>query len=635
MIYTLAFVLICATGIVATLGGIVALITPSWSSKTPKGAELSGLFITLAYIAAAGILTHALYISDFSVVYVASYTDLALPMFYKITAFWAGQAGSLLFWALAVAISGTLFISSRYYAQLGIITKRWYWIFFLLIMAFFALLLTTWSNPFLVNPFPPEDGNGLNPLLQNPGMIFHPPLLFLGYGGFTVPACLALAQSITHARDKKEIAWMDASRPFMLGAWAFLTAGIILGAWWAYMELGWGGYWAWDPVENASLIPWLVATAALHTCAVETRRNKLSSSNVFLICLTTLSAFFATYLVRSGVVQSVHAFGDGGVGVPLLIFVLVGTVLCVWVALIGKRNTSELAGLESREGFMILTAWLLLLLAGIILVATMWPVFSSWFTTSFGLKADFYNRVCMPIFAVLIALLAICPWLKWEGGLQNRLLFFVICGAVAGTMAALWFMGYRLPTPILGAGAAVGILVGIILLQRQTMLKGSRIIQAIHVGVAFIALGIAFSGPFKTESDIILSKGEKAQIGAYSVVLDDVAFGHEAGYQFMRGTLSVSKDGTSVGVLNPERRIYEKWRGMQFAEASTSFSLGNELYASLLAIDEKDNVQFRISINPLVNWLWIGGALLSLLPFLILRPRMDGRPSEKRKRVKA
>ena len=327
------------------LGGAGAGAAQLWQGRSEDlgWLEKVHLGVTLCLALASGILLSALVNFDFSVDYVASYTDRALPLFYRITAFWAGQAGSLLFWALMVALCGALFQFSSAYRGLSAETRLWYWIFFLSIMAFFALLLSAWSNPFVRALPAPPDGRGLNPLLQNPGMIIHPPLLFLGYGGFVIPGCLALAQAMHRAEG--ESSWLDVARPFTLTGWLFLTAGIALGAWWAYMELGWGGYWAWDPVENASIIPWLLGTAALHTGLIETRCGKLRRVNIFLMALTTVSAFFATYLVRGDVVNSVHAFGAGGVGPALLTFVLAALVVAAGVSMRGDSRGAPLAGL--------------------------------------------------------------------------------------------------------------------------------------------------------------------------------------------------------------------------------------------------------------------------------------------------
>ncbi len=395
--------------LICALGGSALALLQLWQQRGDALALIEKVHwaITGALSLAAALLLHALFWNDFSLVYVASYTDRVLPAFYRLTAFWAGQPGSMLFWAFSVAISGSIFALTPAYKRLTPATRLWYWGFFYAIMAFFALILSCWSNPFEMQSPVPPDGNGLNPLLQNPGMIFHPPLLFLGYGGFTVPACLALAQSLSGGEG--EDGWHRVTRPVTLLAWAFLTAGIILGMWWAYMELGWGGYWAWDPVENASLIPWLISTAALHTLIVQERRNKLHRVNVALMCLTTISAFFATYLVRSGVVQSVHAFGDGSVGTPLTVFVLGGLLISFWAAFSVPARGRELAGIVSREGFLVMVCWLLLALSVIILVGTMWPVISLlWTPEPHGLDANFYNRVCVPL-GMLIMLLLMVP----------------------------------------------------------------------------------------------------------------------------------------------------------------------------------------------------------------------------------
>ncbi|MFV0421834.1 heme lyase CcmF/NrfE family subunit [Oleidesulfovibrio sp.] len=586
--------------------------------------EKGQLLVTGLMSLASLILLYGLVTFDFSNVYIGSYTDKLLPTFYRVTAFWAGQAGSLLFWALCVALSGVYFMCTDGYKHLSQGTKLYFWIFFMIVQGFFMLLLTTWSNPFMtVNPAP-ADGNGLNPLLQNPGMIFHPPLLFLGYGGFAVPGCLALAQAMNR-NSKNEVSWIEASRNITLIAWATLTAGIMLGCWWSYMELGWGGYWAWDPVENASLIPWLVASAYLHTAIIEQRRNKLHKTNIFLMALTTISAFFATYLVRSGVVDSLHAFGDGGVGTPLLTFILAFTALAIIVPRIFPQEKGEpLSGLASREGFLVIVAWVLLALSVIILMGTMWPVFSKfWSANPVGLEPAFYNRVCLPLFVMLTLMLLICPWLGWKEGLRNAKHAAIVGAVFVAVAGGLFFAGIRIPMALLGAAGAIAAIAGIILLfSTEPHLRKNRSSLAaygVHIGLLLMVLGVAFSGPYKVEKEVELAQNESVNLDNYTITYKALFEGEAPNMIFIEAELEVTRDGKPVGTLHPQRRIYNNFSQNQYAEAAIIPTLGSEPYATLLGVTQDGKVVLRVSINPLVNWLWIGSTVASLLPLLGMR----------------
>ncbi|MBG0775626.1 MAG: heme lyase CcmF/NrfE family subunit [Desulfovibrionaceae bacterium] len=560
---------------------------------------------------------------DFSFKYVRDYSDLVMPLFYTVTAFWAGQAGSLLFWAWTTALFGAVLPMTRGYASLSRETRLYYWLFYYVVMAFFLLLLTNWSNPFIQLVPAPTDGNGLNPLLQNPAMIFHPPLLFMGYAGFTVPACLALAQAVTGdmARLSPRASWLGISRNFNLVSWLLLSAGIILGAWWSYMELGWGGYWAWDPVENASLIPWLTATACLHTGVIESRRGTLRRTNVFLMVLTLLSCFFGTYLVRSGVVDSLHAFGSGGVGSPLLIFILAATAVALWLSATAQRGTPRpLGGLANREGFLIMTAWMLLVLGLVILAGTMWPVFSKlWSPNPVGLDAGFYNRVCLPLFVAVALLLTACPWLGWKSGLRNARLAGLVGVLFLAACAVVWALGYTLPMTVLGAGGASAAVLGIALLfAREPRIRRRRAAWAaygVHVGLALMVLGVAFSGPYKVEREAVVKAGESFEVGGYTVTYQGLRQGQSPAMVLIEARLQVSRDGKPLGALLPQRRLYSKFPN-PYAEASVIPGLGDELYATLLGADDQGHVSLKISVHPLINWIWIGGTLLCLFPFL-------------------
>ena len=674
----------------------------------------SVLGLTLVYTLASAILLYAFLACDFRVEYVAQYSDRGLPLFYRITAFWAGQSGSMLFWAWSVALSGACFVLLKAYTKLGERSRLWFCLLFFCIMGFFSLILIVWSNPFDTLNFTPQDGQGLNPLLQNPGMIFHPPLLFLGYGGFVVPGCLALAQTLSgrlhdpQNGKRLEEHWGQASRPFILVAWALLTAGIVLGAWWAYMELGWGGYWAWDPVENASLIPWLIATAYLHTAVIGSRRGKLQRTNVFLMALTTISAFFATYLVRSGVIESLHAFGGGGVGTPLLIFTLASlylalvivvcepgpaakrpnktlgmvatafVVLCfagtllygfkdmappIWLlglftlALLAlpllykspNVQARPLEDLTSREGLLLLVAWLLLAISFVILVATMWPVIitalggiAPYLPESLsakipqkpmGLEPDFYNRSCLPLFALFAVLLFVCPWRKWTSGGKDfgffKLKYFALLLIIALAFAALLYSrGITHPVALMAAAASAAAIVGLVFVftlnKGLFKMRSAVAAHGVHLGLLLMVLGVAFSGPYQDKHTVELHKGRVAKLGTLSVLLNELYEGEsrpgpdgKANYQFIEAELLVTDEsGAVLGKLTPQRRLYSNFESQVYAEVSTLFSLGNEIYATLLGVDQSGKATLAVNVNPLVNWLWIGGTIMSLLPFL-------------------
>ncbi len=624
--YTIAHGLELITLLCALFGAGMACVS-LWNSKSDNSLALiekASLGITLGHIFASLILLHALFHFDFSVDYVASYTDLTLPIFYRMTAFWAGQAGSLLFWALMIALCGAAFQFTDSYKNFTAETKKWYWVFYCAIMAFFSLLLTTWSDPF-VTTFPaPSDGRGLNPLLQNPGMIIHPPLLFLGYGGFTIPSCLALAQAMSKTVNDED-RWLEVSRPFIMTAWLFLSAGILLGAWWAYMELGWGGYWAWDPVENASLLPWLVGTAALHTMIIEQRRNKLHRVNIFLIALTTVTAFFATYLVRGNVVDSVHAFGDGGVADALLIFVITSTLVSFFVSFSSKKieEAKDLSGIETREGFLVFTAWFLIALTIIVLVATLWPIISKlWSEQPVGLDANFYNTVCLPLFTFILGLLAFCPYLGWNGGVVDKKNFIAVLATIVLSAGIFFAFGFTKTVPLITSALSIGVIVSSILQLAKPSTRNFAprfAAHGVHLGLALIYLGVAFSGPYKIERDLTLGRGESAQLGAYVVTVNELYEGSAPTYDFLEAEIVISQNGKPVGMLSPEKRIYHKFSQMSFSEVGTMPSLGNEVYASLSGLNNQSKAVIRISVNPLVNWIWIGSTLLCVFPFFALK----------------
>ncbi|WP_272700497.1 heme lyase CcmF/NrfE family subunit [Desulfovibrio sp. Fe33] len=581
------------------------------------------------FIAACGvifstlILLVALTSRDYSFRYVYNNVDNALSFVYTLTALWGGREGSLLSWELIIAISGMIFVATPGYKSFSSETKLYFWMFFLTVQGFFLLLLTGWSNPFIEIIPAPGDGRGLNPLLRNPGMIFHPPLLFMGFALYTIPACAALASSI--ASEKKS--WIKVVRNWNILSWVFLTAGIILGGWWSYMELGWGGYWAWDPVENASLIPWFAGTAVLHTAIIESRRNALQRTNVFLMSLTFILCIFSTYLTRSGVIDSLHTFGESGVAQPLFWSMIFFLVLTLMVVFLSERLTHRsLSDFVSRQGMLVIAAWFLLALGMVVALGTMWPVISRlWTSSPMGLDAHFYNRVCLPFMGLLVLIFCFCPWLGWKGGVRNMKGLGAVGAVLVAAFAGFYFSGMTNVLAALTAAASVAAVVGIVLLFiLYPTMRASRHAwgaYGVHLGLVLLALGVAFSGPYKTEREVVLAQGESVEIGDFTVTYSGLHEDRNVGDILARATatLAVSKDGREIGVLKPDKRIYKNFTNQQFAEASIIPSFGDELYATLLGLTEDDKASFKISVNPLVNWIWIGGTLMCLLGFLLLR----------------
>ncbi|MBQ7618023.1 MAG: heme lyase CcmF/NrfE family subunit, partial [Desulfovibrio sp.] len=338
--------------------------------------------------------------------------------------------------------------------------------------------------------------------------------------------------------------------------------------------------------------------------------------NVFLVKLCTISTIFATFLVRSGIVDSVHAFGQSSVGTPLLLGVLILGVISLLLTFAKAKNNQPLPELLSREGLLLVMTWFLLAIAFIILIATLWPVLTKLVSkTPAGLDAAFYNRVCLPLAALLLLLLAFGPWLGAKETAKKTLL--PLSGCLLLSLAGLYFFGYTNPVAALAAASGLTIILGIFLalLKNPKGLLFTLKSLGAHLGLALIAIGIAFSGPYSKEEDLELAKGETGQIGDYQVTLEDLIQGQGLGYSSLETPLKVERQGEIFGHLMPERRIYDKFGEMQFSEVDTIPSLGNEIYASLLGLNGKKAV-VRVSVKPLVNWLWIGGFLMCLLPLL-------------------
>ena len=536
-------------------------------------------------IGAVAILQSAFLRSDFSFALVAEGSSTDTPTFYKATAMWATQDGSLLLWAFLLSLfsSAVLFLTRRQLREL----QPWATAVLGVIAAFFLLLMVGWENPFDTLAVPPAEGNGLNPLLRHPAMMIHPPMLYTGYVGFSIPFAFAVGALITRHSGAD---WIRATRRFTLIAWTFLGAGIMLGALWSYTELGWGGYWAWDPVENASLMPWLVGTAFLHSIMVQEKRGMLRIWNMSLVCATFVLALLGTFLVRSGILQSIHAFGASTIGVQFLVFI--GLVVALSVGLIlarvpDLRSEAKLDSLVSREAFFLLNNLVLVGLCLVIMWGTFFPLISEAVTgTEASVGPPWFDRLTTPLALVLVLLSGIGPVLAWRrvslSGLRRVL---VVPIAIVGvTLVALLALtpAADSPTSLLmfcfvafvlavvaqefarGAGAR-RVITGEAWPRALLRLAGRNRRRyggyLVHAGIAILFLGVAASSAFVDQRDVRLSPGETFKTGDYTVtyVRPTARLGGDAagtGAPISFGAVMRVKRGDETFNLHPSRNYY-------------------------------------------------------------------------------
>ncbi len=611
---------------------------------------LMGLAITVGSAA----LMSAMVNSDFHNAYVASYTERALPMGYKIAAFWAGQEGSLMLWTLLLV--GMTAIAAHGFrnrerieqsAMLGVLA---------LVCGFFSALMLFAANPFVQLPAQAVDGHGLNPLLQDPYMIAHPPLLFVGYAGYTIPWAMLLAALIAGRKDNQ---WIGATRKWLMVSWLFLTVGIILGAKWAYIELGWGGYWAWDPVENASLLPWLTGTALLHSVMVQQHRGMFKIWNASLIAVTFLLCIFGTYLTRSGVVQSVHSFGESVIGTFFLVFLAVCVLLSIVVVVIRRqllKSEDTVQGMMTREGaFMVLNV-LLVLMTLATLVGTIFPLISgAVMPQPVTVGAAFYNKVVIPLSLVLLAVMSVGPLLSYGKGAGQQLIKSLIVPGIAAAisvvvalalgMTDLWALACTVITVVAVCSVGVG-LTRSVRQRRKIEDEGPltatlRVIDAnhrryggqfVHMGVVMLMVGVAGSSLFGVKQTFQLAPGESAGFNdEYTITFGGLNQTRQSNYTSVEAhvtltTLGETGDTGGTGgagqTLHPEMRFYDKSE-QPSAQVALNSSLSRDAYVTLAGWeDDGQLVALQVIVNPLIAWIWIGGIVMTLGAIFSLLPRL-------------
>ncbi len=585
----------------------------------------AALFTTVAGLS----LIYLLMSSDFSVEYVATYTSTDLPAFYKFSALWAGNNGSLLLWAWVLTVIATIVVTGKKNRDLIPYAGS----VMMMVSIFFLFLLAYNSNPFAKLPGPLPEGNGLNPMLQNPGMVFHPLTLYLGYVGFTVPFAFAIAALITRQVDDR---WIKFTRKWTIISWLFLSLGNLFGAQWAYVELGWGGYWAWDPVENASLMPWLTGSAFLHSVMVQERKNMLKIWNMLLIIITFGLTLFGTFLVRSGVVASVHAFGDSSLGMFFLVFttlVITASLYLVADRLKLLKQGNEFEGIISKESSFLLNNLLLVGSAFSIFWGTIFPIVSEAFTgKKVTVGAPFFNSVNAPLGLALVFLMGICPLIAWRRAtLKNLLGNFVFPGASAlVTAVILMLAGITKPYAVVAFSICLFVTTAILqdvfkgvmvrrsltgeswglslvrLLTRNRRRYGGYII---HLGIVMMIVGIAGSNIYNQEVTQTLKPGQSTQVAGYSIAYNGLQETTKRNTTIVYADVSVSKNGQPTFQIRPEKVFYPTTEQPSTEPAINSTWL-EDFYLVIAGWEQDQSATFKVNINPLVKWLWTGGYVL-------------------------
>jgi len=654
---TLALWLALLVGVWGTLAGFVGGLKDR--PDLARSARNAVFAMCGALVVAVAALEWALFQHDFNVEYVAAYTSRNLPIFYTWSALYAGQKGSLLFWATVLSAFGSLalVLTPRRHRELlpyvaGVVS---------VVAAFFiSVMLFGHANPFQRLPYTPLDGSGLNPQLQNPGMVFHPPMLYLGYISITIPFAFAIAALLSKRLDTD---WLVAIRKWTLLSWLFLSVGICLGMWWAYVELGWGGYWAWDPVENASLLPWLTMTAFLHSVMIQEKRGMLKKWNLALIIGSWLLSIFGTFITRSGVISSVHSFTQSSVGYFFLAFLIVSGVASF--ALYANRlplleAEARLESMVSREASFLFNNLLFIGIAFSVLWGTLFPILSELVQ---GVKITYgpatFNFVNIPLGLALLLLTGIGPLIAWRrASVPNLRRQFAVPATAGGFMAlVLLVAGMRDFYAVVAMG--LGAFVAATIVQEFARGTGARRRQygeayplafarliarnrrryggyIVHAGI--VILFVAFAGmAFKTETEATLRPGESASLRSpYGYTYTFTSLGlsqYDAlNRQVTAAAVEVRRDGRKIGLLNPEKRQHVDAFGRPTFQPSTEPGIMSLLREDLYVVmggvvNGTEQAVFRFTINPLVWWVWYGGMIIALGGLIVMWP--GGSPAAK------
>ena len=618
--------------IVAVVGAMHRI--PSSAQALVASAKRSVLAVTFFLLLASYALVESFLTHDFGVRYVYNNSSLSMPWYYTISAFYGGQEGSLLYWGLMLSVFAAIFIFTSRRASSVLVP--YVIVTLMAIETFLLLVLTSVSNPFVrLTGLPPTDGTGLNPLLMDPGMLIHPPTLLMGYMSFAVPFAFAVAALVTGKLDSE---WLRSIRRWTLASWSIQTAGLLLGAWWAYHVLGWGGYWGWDPVENAALLPWLTATAFLHSTMVQERRGMLKVWNLFLVMASFALSIFGTFEVRSGIISSVHSFAYSAIGSYFLVFLVVVVVVSTALFLYRLprlKPEQEFDSVVSREGVFLLNNLLLIGITFATLWGTIFPLISvALRKQSMTVGPPFYENVNGPLFVLLLLAMGIGPLLAWRRtslrSLWRNLCVPVVLAAVCAGILPL--LGITNVVANIGfsvcAFTATAILYELwrgmlvrhahgepypialyMLFNRYRQRYGGYIV---HLGLALLAVGVIGSHFFQTQKDVVLTSGQETTMAGNRLVyfgnLDD----KQSDKEIITSQIQIWRDGHLQQYIYPGRTFYHSFQDQPASQISiTSIGL-NDFYVVLENFQGPGEATIHIYVNPLTSLVWYGGLLMLL-----------------------
>ena len=588
-----------------------------WQALARPSAAVQFLLIAFSF----GVLAHGALTDDFSIKYIAEHSNSLLPAQYKFASVWGGHEGSLLLWMLMLSgwtVSVALFSRTLPLAMVA----RVIGILGLVSTGFLMFILTT-SSPFeRLLPAAP-DGRDLNPLLQDPGLVIHPPMLYMGYVGFSVAFAFSVAALMSGRMDA---AWARWSRPWTVVAWIFMTAGIALGSWWAYYELGWGGWWFWDPVENASLMPWLFGTALIHALMVTDKRGGFKAWSVLLAIGAFSLSLLGTFLVRSGVLTSVHAFAsDPKRGVFILIFLalVVGISLTLFAWRAPKATLGGKIGLVSRESMLLVNSVLLVVATGAVLLGTVYPLIVDALNLGkLSVGAPYFNAVFVPLMVPVVFLMVPGGISHWRESRLKELGRDMLVPAIAAVLSglAVWTLTERGSwLTAMGTALAVWVVVGLVMQIVARLQKPGRIAPSFwgmhlaHLGIAVVVVGITMVKGYEVERDVRMGLNDTVSIENYSFELTGVSQVDGPNYKAIRAEFKVSKDGQFLELMKPEKRKYFS-SAMPMTEAAIDTGLFRDLYLSLGEAIEGSTPQWsvRVFYKPFVSWIWYGAILMVL-----------------------